>query len=97
MILIYELVLDILKMYLYTKIEVFRSRLHKLRAQSGHLTDTQKDVTESITMLDSSMAKTFRSAVLTQITSVMDRPVDGQTDTLAIACYYNTVFTCNLW
>ena len=38
----YESGLDILKLYLYTKIEVSRSRLSKVRAQTGQ-TDTHRD------------------------------------------------------
>ena len=46
MTLTYELCLGILKMHLHTKNEVCRSRLSKVRAQTG----TQTDATESSTI-----------------------------------------------
>ena len=50
MTLIYEFDIDILQMYQHKKNEVSRSRLSKVRAQTGQ-TDTQTDATENITIV----------------------------------------------
>ena len=48
MTLTYKLDLDIIKMYLHTKNELSRTRLSKVRVQTGQ-TDRQTDMTERIT------------------------------------------------
>jgi len=89
MTLIYEIDLGILNMFLHAKNEVYRSRLSKVRARTGH---RQTDATECITAPHSRMVMNDNSIIYKFISQINKNKLQNMMDmrnlSVCIVCMY---------